>query len=257
MHPVLMTIGQVPVRMYTVMAVLAMMGSMIVVRSEARRYGLNVREISWVVVACTLLGFVGAHILYAFTRTDLSGAAWWRTFFNFGYGGVWFGGFLASWGLAEWYARFRKYAPLKSWDMGAFAVLIANPVGRIGCFFNGCCYGTPTSLPWGVVIPGRSEFGEVPLHPAPLYEFTYQMLLFAVLWSVRKRNKYDGQTAARYLILMPLGRFVLEFWRGDTSRGFFYLEWLSTSQVISVGLMLCGLALYLVRRRSFPDFKLF
>ena len=45
--------------------------------------------------------------------------------------------------------------------------------GRVGCFLNGCCYGRPTTLPWGVKFPPGSfaslEFGDTPVHPSQLY----------------------------------------------------------------------------------------
>lgn len=242
MHPTLLWIGDYEVRTYTLLALLAMLGALAVVRSEARRLGWNTRGASWLTLQATGVGFVGAHLLYAITRLGLPWHDWWRVLFRFGYGGVWFGGFLLSWLWCRRYALRNRIPPLQMYDVAALAALIANAVGRVGCFFNGCCFGTPTDLPWGVLLDTR-DFGHEYLHPVPIYEMLYLLSLFAVFWRLRKKNARDGQTAARYLIFMPLGRFLLEFLRGDSIRGF-VIGWLSTSQFIAASLVLSGLILY-------------
>lgn len=250
MYPILLQIGELKLRAYTVFAVAAMLGSMFVVRSEARRLGWNVRAASWLVVQCTLIGFVGAHVLYAITRLELPSEQWWRLFWRFGYGGVWFGGFILSWGWCEWWRRQRNVPRFQMYDVAAFAVLIALPIGRLGCFFNGCCYGSPTGLPWAMWLPTR-EYGFAGLHPTAIYEMLYSVAVFAFLWSRRKRA-FEGEIASTYLILAPVGRFLLEFLRGDTVRGFIFASWMSTSQLIALGLAVCGVLLrfYLKKKTS-------
>src|SRR6185369_5163053 len=77
------------------------------------------------------------------------------------------------------------------------SVALGTMFGRIGCFLNGCCYGKPTKLPWGVIYPPDSfpglEFGHVPIHPAQLYFSLAGLVLFIVLWSIRKRVVIPGQ----------------------------------------------------------------
>ena len=221
---------------------------MVAVRSEARRLGWNVRSASWLTVQCAALGFLFCHILYAFTRLDLPWDAWWRMLFHIGYGNVWFGGFFASWAWCRFYAKRHNIPGFQMDDVAAFAVLLANPTGRIGCFFNGCCFGTPTNLPWGVELLTK-DFGLARLHPVPLYEMFYQYTLFAILWNMRKKNTYNGQTGVRYLIFMPLGRFLLEFVRGDSIRGFVY-GWMSTSQFIALGIIAIGISIHLYLKRA-------
>jgi phosphatidylglycerol:prolipoprotein diacylglycerol transferase len=229
-----------------------MMGSMAISRSEARRLGWDVWATSWQVVVATLVGFFGSHVLYAITRIDLPWDRWWRVFFNFGSGNVWYGGFLLAWLQCRHWAKKRGIPALELDDVAAFAVLAAQPVGRLGCFFGGCCYGIPTSLPWGVAPVTREfDFG-TPLHPVPLYEALYLFTVLAVLWALRRKNRYRGQTAVRYLILQPAGRFVFEFFRGDLIRGF-VAGWLSTSQFIALLLMAVGIGLHFhLRRKAAP-----
>lgn len=248
MHPILLSFGDYHVRAYTVFSILAMLVTMIPVRAEARRLGWDVRASTWLVVQCTLIGFVGAHVLYALTRFDMPWDQWWRLLLvRWGFGSVWFGGFLASWAWVHHWARRRGIPVFRMYDVACFAVLIAQATGRIGCVMGGCCYGAPTTVPWAITLPTR-EYGTVGVHPVALYETIFRLALFAVLWRARARNACDGLTAARYLVWSSAGRFALELLRGDTVRGF-VAGWLSTSQLIALGLVATGLAFHVVLRR--------
>ncbi|MBE6376388.1 MAG: prolipoprotein diacylglyceryl transferase [Lentisphaerae bacterium] len=116
---------------------------------------------------------------------------------------------------------------------------LAQALGRIGCFLGGCCYGRPTKI-WGVSYPSGSvpyiHHGATPLVPVQLYESAYLFLVFIIL-SGLIRLKHRG---AWYLILVPAGRFLLEFLRDD-ERGFFLSNLLSPSQWISLILGIAGI----------------
>ena len=92
------------------------------------------------------------------------GRRWWTSFRSiFQSGGVFYGGLLAGILVAWWYAR-RYQLPLwRTADVLAPGVVIGQAIGRLGCFMNGCCYGHPTAVPWGVKFPHDSfawlEFG--------------------------------------------------------------------------------------------------
>lgn len=223
------------------MAFLAMMGSMVVGRSEARRYGWDIKSMSWLVVNCTLLGFVGAHITYVFTRFDLPWNQWWRTFIDFRSGFVWYGGFFTSWALCYFYARTHKINPRSIFDVGSLIICVAQGIGRIGCFFQGCCYGVPTKLPWGITLD-TPEFGLEKVHPTQIYQLLFLALLFLFLWRKRVRIRYNGQTAVHYCLIEPIGRFLIELFRGDSVRGF-VVSGLSTSQALAIAIFSLGLFL--------------
>jgi phosphatidylglycerol:prolipoprotein diacylglycerol transferase len=238
MSPIFLKLGSFVIRWYTVMIVVAMLGAARVVRLEAARLGWDVRAAFWLVVKCTLVGLLGAHLLYAATRLDVEGRAFWLLLIDPRYGHVWFGGLLAAWAYCAWYARRHGLAPKQLYDVAALAVLVAQPLGRLGCLLEGCCYGRPTTLAWGVVMK-HSEYGEVPLHPVQLYEALYLLLAFAWLWRRRVSLTGTGRVAAWYLILVPFGRLFAEVFRGDTIRGF-VIPGLSTSSFISLLLLLVG-----------------
>ncbi len=239
MYPILFRIGDIEVPSFTVFAILAMFSAMAVVRSEARRYGWNVTSMSWLTVHCTVVGFLASHLLYAFTRRDLPWDEWWKIVIDIGYGNVWYGGFFASWLLCFFYAKKNKLDIWKMFDLGALCIIPAQAVGRIGCFFNGCCYGKPTDLFWGMKL-NTYEYGLQTVHPTNLYETLYLGFVFILLWNLRKKHSYSGKTAILYCVFAPIGRFLIEFLRGDTVRGFVF-NTISTSQFIALLVLLAAL----------------
>ena len=131
-------------------------------------------------------------------------------------------------------------------DIAFTAIPLAQGIGRIGCFLGGCCYGRTTDLPWGVTFPGHDS----PVHPTQLYESALNLLNFALLFFVYKRRRFGGQVFALYFFNYALIRFFIEFWRGDTFRGFVFRSsspWTSLSipQLVSLIGLGVGITLYL------------
>jgi phosphatidylglycerol---prolipoprotein diacylglyceryl transferase len=238
MHPELFTIGGYTLKSYALACAVAMLAALLPVRAEAKRLGWGVEASTWLVMKTTLAGWVGAHVLYVITRLDLPSEAFWKLVPRFGSGSVWYGGFLSSTLYVLWYARRNRIALLAMCDVGAFAALVAQSVGRLGCLLAGCCYGLPTDLPWGIHVPHVAHA----VHPTMLYEALLLAALFAGLWR-RRCEARPGETAALYLLVTPCIRFSLEFLRGDSIRGFVWGT-VSTSQFIALWVIAAGAALY-------------
>ena len=156
-----------------------------------------------------------------------------------GYGLTFYGWLIGAMIFLLFYAHC-QHIP-KSFLMNLFlpAFALAQAIGRIGCFLGGCCYGRPVA--WGgVSYPAGSlpyiHFGSTPLVPVQLYESAYLIIIFLLLlFAVRFKKR-----GAWYLILMPSGRFFLEFLRAD-DRGFVLDHRFSPSQYISCVLFICGI----------------
>jgi phosphatidylglycerol:prolipoprotein diacylglycerol transferase len=168
------------------------------------------------------------------------------------YGGI-FGGTLA--GL--WTAR-RLGLPMWSVaDALAPSVALGTAFGRIGCFLNGCCYGRPTRLPWGMVYPPDSfaglEFGAVPIHPAQLYFAVAGLAIFLVLWGIRTRIRAPGVLFWTFIVMFAFVRAGLDFTRayepGAVVTRLGSLD-VTESQLISMALGLFGLLMILRLNRS-------
>lgn len=163
-------------------------------------------------------------------------------------GAVFYGGLLGGL-LAMWlYARVYKTPLLPYLDIFAPIVAVAHAIGRVGCFLAGCCYGRemPSSHLLAVVYPPASlaaPYG-VTLLAVPLMEAGLNLLIAAgliALMKLRGNKIKPGAVAALYMMLYATTRFALEFFRGDAVRGGLWV--LSTSQWISVGLFVAGVAL--------------
>ncbi len=129
-------------------------------------------------------------------------------------------------------------------DLFAPSLAIGHAVGRIGCFFAGCCYGKPAEgLPWAVVFsnPDSLALIGIPLHPTQLYESIGEFINFFILIILRRYKSFKGQLFMTYLLLYSVLRFFVEFYRGDPDRGFI-TPWLSLSQGISVLMFLVAIS---------------
>lgn len=127
----------------------------------------------------------------------------------------------------------------------------------LGCFNAGCCHGRPTDHPWGVTFPEDSfadqMYHGMAVHPTQLYEAAAALIMFGILLYWRnRRQKISGEIITLQIGLYAVARFIIEFYRGDTVRGFFWK--LSTSQWVSVGMLTIALIgaflLHFARRRA-------
>lgn len=153
------------------------------------------------------------------------------------YGGL-YGAFFGVW----LYARRWKIPFYSFMDPLLPAVPLIHAWGRIGCFFMGCCYGVPADPPFGVSF-ARSEIAPsgICLLPVQLYESAGVFAIAAALIFLQYRRIRPQTQLAVYLLSYAVLRFVLEFFRYDTYRGF--LGPLSVSQVISIATAAWGIAL--------------
>ena len=168
-------------------------------------------------------------------------------------GFVFYGGLILATALAILYTRRRRMSfPLVA-DTIIPGVSLGHAIGRIGCFFAGCCYGCRTDLPIGVRFPPGSEAWLLggPVHPTQLYESAAEVVIFSLLLVLRSRKRFHGQVVLAYGLLYAPARFAIELLRGDAQRGM-HLG-LSTSQWTSIAIgVVCAGAWWVVKRRALP-----
>lgn len=195
--------------------------------------------------------FVGMHLLFGITNISYWGELFKATgfidFFKrvglvFG-GGVFYGGLIGGLIAGAISIKVQKLSAQVYCDCAAFAIPLFHMFGRIGCFLGGCCYGKESE--YGITFTNSlvEAANGVPRVPVQLYEAAFELALFAVLFILEHKGVMKGRLLALYLLTYPVGRFILEFWRGDEYRGFIF--GLSTSQFISI-FIFAGAALYFI-----------
>lgn len=173
---------------------------------------------------------------------------------------TYYGGFLGAAGAAWFLLKRDRFPFWKAADMAGFAVPMGLGFGRMGCLLAGCCFGSPTKLPWGLSFPPRSPASDEqakahllesarmwsePVHPTQIYESAASLAVAAIcLYVVLPRKRYDGQVFAASLVLYAIARGVIEILRRDDRGGFLGL---STSQLIGLGLVVCAAAIHRLR----------
>lgn len=129
----------------------------------------------------------------------------------------------------------------KMLDIYAIATLMMSGIERIGCFFQGCCSGKPTNLPWGMRFPDHPD---IPVHPTQLYMLGAEMFICLVLIQINKEKKYDGQTFWVAVLLYSIYRLFIEFFRTNPV----FLLGLTHAQAFS--LLTLGLAWVVLARHQ-------
>jgi phosphatidylglycerol:prolipoprotein diacylglycerol transferase len=139
---------------------------------------------------------------------------------------------------------------LPTLDTCAAALPIGHAIGRVGCFFAGCCYGKPTTEPWAVTFtnPTAAQLAGTPLgvhlHPTQLYEASLEFLNFLFLMWLGKRQRFVGQIFGAYLMLYGTERGIIEFFRGDPGRSMMFHDSVSLMQLVSAALIITGAYLW-------------
>ena len=258
MYPELFRIGNFPINTYGVFLAIAFLCAILIAVRLARRDGLPAEKIYDLSLWMLLAGLVGSKILMLFTEPDYRDNPALLLSLDFlRSGGVFYGGLLGA-VLAGYFLMKRYKLPWwKTADACAPGIAIANFFGRQGCFAAGCCWGKPTTLPWGVQFTelGHQITGvptDVHLHPTQLYESFAMLLVFVFLLWLHKRKRFDGQVILAYALLYSAIRFAIEFVRDDPRGDVFgltSLTGLSTSQLISLVIGIWALILLIRRRR--------
>ncbi len=229
--PVALTLGPVEIRWYGILVALAVLTVVLWVVLEVRR-GANLSYDT--VFTAALVGIPSAIIISKLLHVvDLWG------YYIQNPGQIISGAGLTAWGailgatLGIWiYSRFTNLQFGYFADVTAPGIILAQAVGRIGCTINGCCYGLPTSLPWGIVYTHPNSLAPlgIAIHPTTVYEIVWNLIVFGILLKLKGRLKPDGSLFLIYLSLYSLWRLGLDFLREGTS----FLFGLHQAQVIAI-----------------------
>ena len=253
LNPVITYIGPLALRWYSLAILTAIAVAVVVTRREFRRKGLPLSEYESLVFWTVAGGIVGARLLHVLDHWDefVQHPAHILMIQEGGlaiYGAV-LGGFLTLAFLSRSY----HYPFLPLIDAVAPGLLLAQAVGRLGCIVNGDAWGRATNWPLGFVYTNPNAFLPstllgVPTHPYPLYDMALNLLVFAVIWRLRRRFLPDGTLFAAFVALYAPGRLLISFVRQE--RVWFW--GLQEAQVIALLAFVVGTValVWLLRHRA-------
>jgi phosphatidylglycerol:prolipoprotein diacylglycerol transferase len=257
MHPILFSLGSFTVYAYGVLLAAAYLLGLQFALVRARARGLDGQRVMDLGIWIIISALVGAKLLLLIVdfKTFTSNP---RELLNLARsGGVFYGGLIAAVVVALLYLRRHKLPLWTTTDVFAPGVALGHIVGRIGCLMAGCCFGQPTSMPWGITFRDPQAFANsgttlnVPLHPTQLYEAGAEALILVFLLVFERRGRpFPGRTFWSYMLLYGISRLIIEVYRGD-SRGMVF-DVLSTSQFVSILLVPLSIVMLVVLSRR-PD----
>jgi len=256
MHPKLLELGPFVFHTYGFFLAIAFIAGILVTSRHARKEGINADSV-WnmgLVVLCATL--VGSKLLllitdfsyYAANPREIFSLSTLRSM------GVFYGGLLLALAAATWYLRKHRLPAWRMADCAAPGIALGQAIGRIGCFMAGCCYGSPTDVPWAICFTDHyaaENMGtplNIHLHPTQLYESAGTLILFGFLMWRLSRRHITGQIILEYLGAYAILRFFIEFFRAD-DRGEVFNGLLSTSQFIAVIMLAAAIVTYFYLRR--------
>jgi phosphatidylglycerol:prolipoprotein diacylglycerol transferase len=263
MYPKILDLGPITIHTYGLLLAIAFIAGIWLTSRNARREGISPDAIWNMGLVIIFSALVGAKILLLLSDYEYYSQNF-REIFSLSTlraSGVYYGGLMLALGSAAWYVVRKKLPAWTVADLAAPGIALGQAIGRVGCLSAGCCYGKPTSMPWGVTFTNQYAYNNVgvplhiPLHPTQIYESIGAFCLFLLLMWRLHRKHIAGQILLEYLILYALLRFAIEFYRGD-DRGFVLYGLLSTSQFIAILTILGSAAVYyflLRRSREVPQ----
>ncbi|MBU1864363.1 MAG: prolipoprotein diacylglyceryl transferase [Candidatus Omnitrophica bacterium] len=243
MHPIVFTCGPLTIYSYGVMIASGVCVSFFLIKKHFIKTTVSTNVLIDCIVWSLAAGIVGARIFYVIThfgefKNDLfSVVKLWEG------GLVLYGGLIFGFIVLSFFAYRKRIGYFILADSLVPFLALTQGFGRVGCFLNGCC--------WGKVHHGlfsvRFPFLPTPVHPVQLYEALFCIVLFFYLCRRYKRRQFDGEITMLYLLLYSLGRFSIEFFRGDQQ---LLIVIFTRPQIISMGIFVSvAIAFPLIKRK--------
>ncbi|MDP8261969.1 MAG: prolipoprotein diacylglyceryl transferase [Candidatus Ancaeobacter aquaticus] len=267
MHPILLHF-KFPIYSYGVCVAIAFLLGYYLVLKKAAIENIQKEFISDLLLVIIISGIVGSRLLYVvFNIRYFMDNPFEIVMINRG-GLIVYGGIIATFIVTSIYTTMKGHKFFFIADLVVPFLALGQSLGRIGCYLNGCCYGKVTSFPVGVAFPRYSlpyfnhidkgfingdMYASLPVHPAQLYSSGLDLLIFVVLLLVYDKRKWNGQVFWLYVVLYPLKRFFVEFFRGDSA---ICGGGMTIYQIISIGVIMIGCFGYFVTKHYKDSYKL-
>ncbi len=251
MHPVLLKIGSLSVYTYGFFIAVGFLVGFTVAKKEGERLGEDPNKIMDLCFYLLLAAIVTSRLFYVATTPEVFLADPLEIFRIWKGGLVFYGAFIGAMVTIVIYLRKEKMPLGKTLDILAPSLAVGHFFGRLGCLSAGCCYGRPCDIPWAITFSHPESLAPIgmPLHPTQIYSALNNLTIFALLWFLRRRKKFDGQLFWIYVAVYGVTRSVIELFRGDF-RGGTVFGVLSISQTIGITFAIIAVIMLVVFARK-------
>ncbi len=262
MHPTLLKFHGLELHSYGLLLAIAFLLGIQIFVARARARGIAEEPMQTLSLWLLVLAIVGARILFVITHWGDYAADPVAILRLWEGGLILYGGYVFAIAGGILYVRSRGIRVWRVGDAAAPSMALGIAIGRVGCFLNGCCYGLPTMLPWGVRFPNDSiasyTFPGAPLHPSQVYLSLAGLAIFIWLLVVDRKPHFEGWLFWTYIAVDAAFRFLIDFTRYyDATSAIGTLGGLSfnMNQVLSGGLILLSVVMLAIlsRRPAAPD----
>jgi len=257
MHPILFKIGSLPINSYGLMLAISFLLGVKLASRRALKLGIPADETVNLSIWIMAAAIIGSRVFYVVTHMEqyagdpLAIVAFWNGLYGLSMlGGVILAMIVGfAWILKKGWPLWRFVdAIIPSFALGIF-------ITRVGCFYNGCCFGSETSCSIGVSFPSGSlpysVFGGAAIHPAQLYSSLGGLIILLLLLFADRRKNFPGFIFSMFLGLYGATRFGMEefrFFDHEPSSFFGYSVFASRAgmtdnQIISLGMILASFVL--------------
>ena len=234
-------LGPLTIHFYGILIAIGVIVAIVVSKKRYERFGGSGDLFESIAIWAIIIGFLGARAGYVLTHTHRFEGRPWAVFFIWEgglalYGGLFFGA------LTVIYLANKRGGDLLAFaDATAVGIPLAQAIGRWGNYFNQELFGTPSELPWAIIIdaahrPDGYEQFET-FHPTFLYESLWNALILVpvILWLEKRGKLAKGVSFGIYIVMYSFIRFSMELLRTDTSFRLFGISrngWISVAAFV-------------------------
>lgn len=242
-NPVAFSIFGIDIAWYGIIIAIGVIAAIFITEKLASLEGIKEGQMTDIALISVFFGIIGARLYYViFNWSYYSQNP--RKILAFREGGLAiYGGIIFGALIIYYYAKKKNFSFLKLADIIVPGVVLAQGIGRWGNFINQEAYGTPTDLPWAIIIDG------VKVHPTFFYESLGDIIIFFILYCTFKKKRFDGQILALYMILYGVLRFFVEGLRIDSLMfGSFRV-----SQLVSLLIIILGFCIFYLKNKDLTN----
>ena len=262
-HPFQFNIGPLQFTGFGIAVVTGFIIAQVICQYQMQRLGHDPAPVGDMVIGAVIGGLLGAKLYFVVVLGN------WNALFARG-GFVFWGGLIGGAIGVLLVSRFKRVPLMRTMEIAAPAVAAAYAIGRTGCWAVGDDYGRPWNGPLAVKFPegappstvgimsrefrtafpaGTDPNTVVAVHPTQLYEVTLGLIMFGILWKLRRHGHAEGWLFGVYLVLAGIERFIVEFFRAKDDR---LSIGLTEAQLLAIAAVIIGVAMMYVRRNPKP-----